>query len=357
MLDTAPGRIMPEPLFEWTREIMSGFGFCHAAAEATARMLTEADVHGLDSHGVSIVLPRYTIILDKGLVNTGDDITIVQESETTALIDGQNNLGAINARQAIDLLVEKARAHNVAWVGVCGSNHIGFLSHWCRQIVEHDMIAYVSSNSGREMAMHGTLGKTIGNNPIAIGAPGDPFPVVLDMSSSSMATGKVRALAAQGGSLPTASAMDAMGNVTTDPQVMLDEGALLPTGGHKGSGLAVMVDVVCALLTGAMPSALSAQRATEVAQPVNIGHMFGAVRIDAFCPPDEFRRRARDYVAFLHELPRLPDVDCLYLPGERSFDTARQRRSDGIPLSAEALEALQALAEKYHCPLPTTGTT
>ena len=343
--------VMPKPLSHWAKEVLVHFGFCSAAAQATADMLVEADVHGLQSHGVSISLPRYLILLERKLVNKNDEVTVVQETPTTALLDGRDNLGAIVAEKAIDILLDKARSHNSAWVSVHGSNHIGFLAHWCRKIVAHDMIGFVYSISGPEMAIHGCRHRSIGNNPISIGAPGKPFPLVLDMSSSSTAMGKVRAAALKGQQIPTGMAMDIEGNPTNAPQAVLDGGALLPSGGHKGSGIAVMVDVLCGLLSGANvhPHREGVPTATG---PLNVGHLFGAIRVDSFCPIDTFHSRVEQYIQIMHSLPRLPGVERIYLPGEIEYETAQTRRSQGIPLSAEHTKVLRDLGQKYNCPLP-----
>ena len=343
--------VAPDQLFGWTAAVLAKFGFDKQAADATAQMLVEASVHGLDSHGVTTVLPRYLILLDNGVVQKGSHIEILDETPTTALIDGQNNLGAIVADNAVRIVVEKAKQNRTAWVSVRHSNHIGVLAQWCRQIVKHDMIGIVMTSAGPDVAVHGSLGKKIGSNPICIGAPARQFPIVMDMASSAVAMGKVRAAALQGQKIPPQWGMDSSGQPTTDPKEVCQGGAVLPMSGHKGTALAIMVDILCGLLSGADFSLKMASVGTS--KPMNIGNIFGAIRIDAFCPLDTFYSRMDELIETVHSLPRLDGVDRIYLPGEIEFETALRRRRDGIPVSTEEQQLLDQLAQRFNCAPPS----
>ncbi len=343
--------VMPPDLCDFATQILNHFGFSEEASKAAAEMLVAADVHGLQSHGVSLALPRYLIILERGLISKGSDVRVVNETQSTALVDGQNNLGAVVAEKSVEILIDKARQVGSAWVSVNNSNHIGFLAHWCQKIIQHDMIGFVMTNGGPDMGIHGGLGKTMGTNPICIGAPGRPFPLILDMASSAVAMGKIRAAAMSNQEIPDNWGTDNAGQPTTNPSDVLGGGALLPMAGHKGSGLAVMVDVLCGLLSGANYSndIIPVSRTTE---PPNMGHLFGAICIDSFCPVDAFYGRSTEFIAALHCLPRLPGVDRIYLPGEKEFATAAKQRCEGVFVSEEAKLTIEELAAKYNCKAP-----
>lgn len=344
-------KIEPAKLNEWARKVLGKFGFVEEAARAAADCLVEADVQGLDTHGVSIILPRYLILLERQLIDKGADIKIINETENTALIDGLNNLGAIVAEKSIAICLEKAEKHNAAWVSVRGSNHLGFLAYWCGKIIEHGMIGFVTSNGGPDMALHGSLGKHVATNPICIGAPGKPFPLILDMASSAVSMGRIRSYANRGESIPGTWGMDSTGNPTTDPNAVLEGGALLPVGAHKGSGIAVMVDVLCGALSGALvsPNRIGLSKATG---PSDLGHLFGAIKIESFCPKEEFVARMEHLISAFHGLPKGPGVDSIHLPGQGKFETAEKRRQEGIPFPDAAVKVLEEMAERYDMPIP-----
>lgn len=343
--------VLPQELRKWTSRILCRFGFDQEAVDCAADMLVEADVHGLRSHGVSLLLPRYLILMERGLIGKGAAMTVLQETATTALVDGRDNLGAIVAEKAVGIAVAKAQQNHAAWVAVRHSNHLGPLAHWCRKIVAHDLIGLVLSNAGPDMAVHGSFGKTIGTNPICVGAPGNLFPVILDMASSASAMGKIRAAALNHDPIPPQWGMDRIGRPTTDPREVLEGGALLPLGGHKGSGLAIVVDILCAMLSGANDST-RIPPVSKAMEPPNVGHLFGAIRIDAFGPIEEFRRSMTRFADTLHALPRLPEVDRILLPGEIEFETAQACRKEGVFFSSDAWRELERMANQYDCPLP-----
>jgi LDH2 family malate/lactate/ureidoglycolate dehydrogenase len=345
------GCLSPEELRDWVAKILSSFGMDDRAAKATGEMLVEADIHGLQSHGVSVMLARYLILMERGLIGKGSDFEIIKETPTTALIDGRNNIGAIVAENATDIAINKAKESSVAWVSVNHSNHIGPLAHWCRKIISNEMIGIVMSNTGACMTVYGASGKTLGTNPISIGAPGPSFGVVLDMASSMTAMGKVQAAMVNNTNIPAGWGVDRSGESTTDPVEVFKHGALLPIGGHKGSGLAVMIEIMCAVLSGANYSK-KMQPVSKATEPLNIGNMFGAIRIDAFMSPDEFYKRITEYIEILNTQKRLPDIEKIYLPGQLEFEIAQKNRKQGIAVTPETKTVLNEIAGKYSCPLP-----
>lgn len=340
-----------DDLRDWTTSVLTRFGYELAAAEATARMLVEADLRGINSHSVAVMLPRYLILVERGLINKGTQVKVLRETANTVLLDAQNNMGAVVAEKAVELLVAKAHQASVAWAAIRNSNHIGVLGSWCDRIVGQEMIGLLTTNAGPDLSVHGSLGKRIGTNPICLGAPGPEFPVIVDIASSTTAMGKIRAAALNGEKIPTTWGMDESGQPTEDPNKVLEAGALLPLGGHKGTGLAILVDILCGILSGANCS-IDMQPISKANEPLNSGQFMGAIRVDAFCPHDIFHQRMQAMIDQIHAMPRLPQVERIYLPGERSFETARQRRTEGIPISAQMRTRLEELARDYGVALP-----
>jgi LDH2 family malate/lactate/ureidoglycolate dehydrogenase len=224
-------------------EVFAAAGLPEQDAEVIADSLVHANLTGVHSHGVSKV-NDYLTRLDKNLVTKETNISVVRESATTALLDAGNGWGQIVSQKAVEMAVEKAKQYGSSWIGVRNSNHYGTAAYWTSQIAAQGMIGISMTNTSPVMVPFGSKVPTLGTNPICIAVPSPSGkPIMLDMATSNQARGKITLAAKIGKPIPSDWAITIDGQETTDPQEAL-KGSLLPFGGAKGSGLAMMVDIL-----------------------------------------------------------------------------------------------------------------
>ncbi len=220
-------------------EVLKKCGLTEQDAEIAAKVLIQADLRGVDTHG-AIRLPIYVKRLQLGLVNPRPVIKIVRETATTAIIDGDFGLGHVTSYKAMEIAIDKASRHGIAAVGVRHSHHNGAAAYYAQMALEHDMIGFSCTNSPPLMPAPGGADKVVGNNPFAIAVPaGKELPLVLDMACSLAAQGKVMLAMKRGESIPHGWATDNKGVPTTDAAEGL-KGFLLPAGGYKGYCMAII---------------------------------------------------------------------------------------------------------------------
>ena len=240
-----------EPLQDFIAAAFVKVGMPPADATTVAALMAQADLQGSDGHGV-IRLPMYVRRIKAGGMNLRPDIRVVHEKPGMAVIDGDNAIGHLVAKRAAMLAIEKAKISGAAWVGTRGSNHAGPASLYARMALAHDMIGlYFAVGNANHLPPWGGLDMLLSTNPIACAIPaGDDGPIVLDMATTVAAYGKVKAKAAKGESMPEGWMIDREGKPLTDPK-RAEEGFLLPIGGYKGYGLALIVGLLAGTLNGA----------------------------------------------------------------------------------------------------------
>lgn len=330
-------------------------------AALAADVLLAADLRGIDSHGVAR-LRGYCEVLRSGLVNPTPELRVVRETLTTATVDGDNGLGLVVGPRANELAMEKALDAGSGWIAVRNSNHFGIAGYYVLKALERDLIGWAMTNSSALVAPLFGIGRMLGTNPLAIAFPGlDEPPIVIDFATSAVAFGKIEIARRMGQPIPEGWAVDMGGRPATDPQAVYDGGALLPLGstreqgGHKGYALAMMVDVLSAVLSGANwgPFAPAFVIEQEPAGRVGegIGHFFGALRIDGFIDPDEFKRQVDHLVRTLRATPPAPGTGGPLIPGDPERAAEAARRRDGIPLIPAVAADLEALAAETGVPL------
>ena len=322
-------------------------------AAITADTMVQADLRGVSSHGV-VRLPAYVKRLEAGVVNARPSVSVVRETVAAALVDGDNGLGQVVAYRAMELAIEKARQAGTGTVGVRGSNHSGASAYYAMMALPHDMIGIVyTSGAANIMAPWGGITPLLGNNPIAYAIPADKeLPVVLDMACSVVARGRILVALKKGEKIPPTWALNKYGEPTTDPQEAHD-GLVQPIGGYKGYGLALVVGVLSAVLTGSAFGRQVTDFYNDLVNPQNVGHLLQAVAIDAFMPADAFRRRMGEVIQEIKSSELARGVDRIYLPGEIEFLTHAERSRNGIPISLPIARELQALGERLRIePLP-----
>ena len=355
-------RVFPvERLIEFSVRVFEHFGVLREDALVAANVLAAADLRGIDSHGVAR-LHTYFDMLELGRINPRPKPTIVRQTPSTATFDGDNGLGLVVGPKANELAMDKAASAGSGWVSVRNTNHYGIAGWYVMQALERDLIGWAMTNSTKLVAPLWGAERMLGTNPIAIAFPGlhEP-PIVIDLATCSAAYGKIEIARRKGQAIPEGWAIDRDGRSTRDPQAMIDGGAILPLGsdrergGHKGYSLALMVDVLSAVLSGANWGPFTPPFALRQEVPARsvgkgIGHFFGAMRIDGFVEPDEFKRQIDDLIQTFRKTRPAPGTDGPLIPGDPERECERVRRKEGIPLVLPVVEDLRDLARRTNTP-------
>src|SRR6266480_4477602 len=335
------------------------FGLDESPTDHLDDFLALADLRGIESHGVAR-LGRYVTGLKKGFMKPTDQSRIVKETKATALMDGGQSLGQVVGKRGMDLAIRKARDTAIGVVAVRNSNHYGIAGYYTLMALEHDLMGVSMTNAGPLVVP--TFGRTaiLGTNPISLAAPAKKENAfVLDMATSTVPRGKVEVYNRLGQPMPHGWAVDETGRSSTDPKRVLNAlanrlgGGLLPLGGegedlggHKGYGLALMVDVLSGVLSGA---ATGLQVYADEQRP-NVGHFFMALDPAAFRPLDEFRRDMDRLARELKDSPKAHGQDRIYVHGEKSFARMEKYRQEGIPLDPKVVENLKKIGADLGVP-------
>jgi len=356
-------RYRPDDLAAFCTRVFESFGVPRADAATAAGVLLFADLRGVDSHGVARMY-AYHEMLDAGRINPTPNPRVVRETASTATVDGDNGLGLVVGPWANRLAMDKAQDAGSGWVSVCNTNHFGAAGWYALEALERDLIGQAMTNSTKLVAPHRGAEKMLGTNPIATAFPGlEEPPIEIDMATCAAAYGKVEIARRVNGAIPSGWAIDAEGNDTTDPAAMMANGALLPLGsdeersGHKGYCMAVMVDVLCAVLSGANWGPFTPPFTLRLAEPERsvgrgIGHFFGAMRIDGFIDPTEFKRQIDDLSRTLRATRPRSGHPAVEVPGDQERRARAEREANGVPLVDAVVQDLDLVAERRGVALP-----
>lgn len=342
-------------------DVFMHYGVPDEDAEQAADILAAADLRGIDSHGVAR-LRAYVDLLSAGRINLQPEIKIIRETASTATVDGDNGLGLVIAPKANQIAMDKAKSIGTGWVSVCNTNHFGIAGYYVLKALEEDLIGWAMTNTTKFVAPTWGAERMLGTNPIAIAFPGlkEP-PIVIDMATSTVAFGKIEIAKRKGEAIPGGWAIDGLGKVCTDPESMIKSGALSPLGserergGHKGYCLGLMTDVLCSVLSGAnwgpfVPPFRLQQSIPERSVGRGIGHFFGAMRIDAFIDPNEFKRQIDDYIQVLRTTKPALGTQGPIIPGDPERQNEMLRREQGIPLILPVTESLRDISKMTGIP-------
>jgi ureidoglycolate dehydrogenase (NAD+) len=334
-------------LGELARAALRGFGLAPKDAADASRILVMADLLGLYTHGVSRI-ESYGERLDKGGIKAQPDIRRERAAPAIVKIDGDNGVGPLVGYRALEAALEIARESGVAIAFARASNHFGPVAPYCLIAAEAGFASVVGSNATTTIAPWGGRGERLGNNPLGMCVPNpDPAgnPILLDMAMSVVARAKIRQALARGESIPATWATDRDGRPTTDPKEAL-EGFLLPMGGYKGYGLALMVDLLAGLLSGAAYLTHVRSWVDNPDEPQNLGHFFLLIDTGPLGAQSWIAERMADFCGILHSTPPAdPDAPVL-LPGEIEFENMKRQRRDGITLESAVLEKLEGYAAR-----------
>jgi LDH2 family malate/lactate/ureidoglycolate dehydrogenase len=316
-------------------------------AKAIIDNLVEADLRGVDSHGV-VRLPIYVKRLAARATNPRPNVRIVRETRTTAVVDGDNGMGQWVGQRAMQIAIDKARDGDCVFVSVRNSNHYGAAALYAQMAAAHDMIGLSFTIGGiNHMTPWGGAEAILGNNPFAIAFPaGEERPVVLDMACSVAARGKIIVAAKEGRAIPPDWAVGPDGAPTTDAVEAL-KGFVSPVGGPKGYALTMAIGLLSTMLSGAHFGSEVTHMYDDLERPQNIGHLFGVLPVASFEDLATYKARMDKAVREVRGVKKAPGVERIYLPGEREYLLLEERRKSGIPIGAGVFGELQALGREY----------
>jgi L-2-hydroxycarboxylate dehydrogenase (NAD+) len=344
----APGQPhvgIPE-LKEFVARALVSAGIPPGDATQVAALMAETDARGGDAHGL-FRLPQYVNQIQSGAINARPNIRILSDSIGTALVDGDNALGHLVMKRAAELAIEKAGHCGIGWVGTRRSNHAGPAQLYARMPAAQDMIGlYFCVGNANLLPPWGGTEVLLSTNPIAIAVPAWQHPsIVLDMATTNTAFGKIRLKAQRNEPMPEGWMIDRQGQPLTDPK-RASEGFLVPIGGPKGYGLALMIGLLAGTLNGAAFGRDVVDYTVDSNTASNTGQTIVALDIATFADVQVFKQRVDELWEVMKSSPTLPGVDEVRLPGERSAQLYRERVAHGVPLGPELRRVSDELADR-----------
>ena len=315
-------------------------------AKQVAKLMADSDAYGGDAHGI-FRLQQYVSQIENGAINARPNIRVINDRPGTALLDGDKGLGHLVMKRAAELAIEKAQQTGVGWVGTQHSNHAGPAHLYARMPMEHDMIGlYFCVGNANLLPPWGGTEVLLSTNPIAIAVPGLRHPaIVLDMATTNTALGKIRLKAQRNEPIPEGWMIDRQGQPLTDPK-RASEGFLVPVGGPKGYGLALMFGLLAGTLNGAAFGRDVVNYTKDAKTPSNTGQAIVALDIAGFSDVQIFKQRVDNVWDMMKSSPTLPGFDEVRLPGERSGRLCEERVTQGVPIGPELRKVLDELADR-----------
>jgi L-2-hydroxycarboxylate dehydrogenase (NAD+) len=349
-------------LYGFSKNVFTGMGCSEADASVAAKVLVSADVRGIDSHGIAR-LTGYARLWEAKRINATPKIKIIHETPSTATVDGDAGLGLVVAPRAMEIAIQKAKNAGTGWVAVGNSNHFGIAGYHAMMALEHDMIGIAMTNASALVAPTFSIEKMLGTNPIAVAIPAGEQPAfVADFATTTASNGKLEILQRKKAQAPVGWVQDKEGNPTTDANALKQEGAMLPLGGdrdhgsHKGYALGSIVDIFSAVLSGGSYGPWAPPFPAYIAMPANmpgkgLGHFFGAMRIDAFRPANEFKEHMDNWITRFRNATPAAGYEKVLIPGDPEREIEKKRMAEGIPVIEQVVKDLEVLGKKFEVSL------
>ena len=313
-------------------------------ATVTADVLVTTDTWGVYTHGSKQLCPLLRLAPDR--MDPRAVPEVVAEGPAWAMVDGHYALATVTACQAMEKAIEKARTAGVGFVGVRNSNHFGGAGYYANLAAQRDMIGLAMTNTNPLMVVPGGKTAVIGTNPFSYAVPaGREKPVFLDIATSVVAGSKAISARAMGQTLPQPWLVDKDGIPTTDPSHYPEEGALVPMAGYKGYGLALMIEILSGVLTGADVLSEVTLWLEKHPGPLNQGHTFMAIDINSMIPLARFKDRMDHVIREIKQSPKAKGTERIYLPGEMEWENRERALEEGMRLPEHVIDRLISLAE------------
>ena len=347
-----------QQLYSFTESVFLAMGCSAKDATTATKVLIAADLRGIDSHGVAR-LSGYVRLWEAGRINATPNLSIVHETPSTAVVDGDAGLGLVVAPYAMQIAIDKAKQVGTGWVSVKNSNHFGIAGYHAMMALEHDMIGMAMTNASALVAPTFSSEKMLGTNPISVAIPAGHEPAfVADMATTTAANGKLEILQRKNADAPLGWVQDANGNEVTDANILKKGGALLPLGSdrehgsHKGYALGSIVDIFSAVLSGGSYGPWAPPFPAYIPLPQNmpgegLGHFFGSMRIDAFRPAQDFKSNMDNWITrFRNATPIDPNQKVL-IPGDPEREAHEARMQKGIPVVDPVVVDLKEVGARF----------
>ncbi|WP_276480892.1 Ldh family oxidoreductase [Paraflavitalea pollutisoli] len=347
-----------QQLFDFTKAVFQHIGCSEGDADIATKVLLSADLRGVDSHGVAR-LTGYVRLWEAKRANTQPNVRIIHETPSTAVVDGDGGLGLVVAPFAMQVAIDKAKQVGTGWVSVQNSNHFGIAGYHAMMALQQDMIGISMTNASPLVAPTFSVERLLGTNPICVAVPAGEEPAfVADLATTTAANGKLEILQRKNKETPAGWVQDKDGNPSINPHELKSGGALLPLGGdrehgsHKGYALGAVVDIFSAVLSGANYGPWVPPFPAYVPMPTEmpgkgIGHFFGAMRVDAFRPADDFKLHMDKWIRRFRSAKPVAGQEKVLIPGDPEREMEAERLQDGIPLLTAVSEDLQSLGARF----------
>ena len=353
-----------DQLYQFVYAVFINIGCSNEDAATATKVLLSADLRGIDSHGVAR-LTGYVRLWEAKRINATPLMRVVHETPSTAVVDGDAGLGLVVAPMAMQVAIDKAKAVGTGWVSVRNSNHFGIAGYHAMMALPHDMIGIAMTNASALVAPTFSIERMLGTNPIAVAIPaGTQPPFVADFATTTAANGKLEILQRKHETAPLGWVQDSDGNNSTDANELKKGGSLLPLGSdrehgsHKGYALGSIVDIFSAVLSGASYGPWAPPFPAYVPMPQGmpgdgLGHFFGAMRVDAFRPAEEFKQHMDNWIARFRNAVPAPGHDKVLIPGDPEREMETIRMAEGIPVVASVVDELAIIGARFgivlHC--------
>jgi L-2-hydroxycarboxylate dehydrogenase (NAD+) len=348
-------------LFDFTRNVFLKMGCSEHDSEIIAEVFLAAEIRDHASHGM-IRIKDYYELWKAGRINVKPKVRIVHETPSTAVVDGDNSVGMVCARRSMEIAIDKARNAGTGWVATRNSNHFGIAGYYAMMALKNDMIGICLTNANPLVAPTFSVSRMMGTNPIAVAIPAmNQPPFVADFATTPIARGKLAVAEKKGEKVALGFVQDKNGNPTDDPTILKSGGSMLTLGGdrvhgsHKGYCLSAIVDIFSAVFSGAnfgpfVPPSVAYLPVLEKKVGEGTGHFFGAMRIDAFQPADEFKSKMDEWIETFRSARPGEGYDKVLIPGDPEREAEERIMKDGIKLVPAIKKDLEEIAKVLEIP-------
>jgi L-2-hydroxycarboxylate dehydrogenase (NAD+) len=350
-----------EYLFNFTRTVFVKMGCSRSDAEVIAEVFLAAELRDHASHGM-LRIKDYYELWKAGRINVKPRVKIVHETPSTAVVDGDNSVGMVCAKRSMELAIDKAKTAGTGWVATRNSNHFGIAGYYAMMALNSDMIGICLTNANPLVAPTFSVSRMMGTNPIAVAIPAkEQPPFVADFATTPIARGKLAVAEKKGEKVPLGFVQDKNGSPSDDPTILKSGGSMLTLGGdrvhgsHKGYCLSAIVDIFSAVFSGAnfgpfVPPSVAYLPVLEKKTGTGTGHFFGAMRIDAFQPADEFKAKMDEWIGTFRSAKPAEGQDRVLIPGDPEREAEERIRRDGINLVPAIKKDLESIASLLEIP-------
>ncbi|HCC72079.1 MAG TPA: malate dehydrogenase [Bacteroidales bacterium] len=326
-------------------------------ANTVADILLRAELRNIPSHGV-LRIKDYHLLWKEGRINSSPDIQVIHETPGTAVVDADNSFGMIGAKRSMEIAIEKAAGTGTGWVATRNSNHFGIAGYYAMMALEHDMIGFCVTNANPSVAPTFSVERLLGTNPVSFAVPASKEPdFVADFATTPIARGKISVAEKKEEMLPSGFVQDDKGYPSEDPSILRRGGAILPLGGdrlhgsHKGFCMSSIVDILSGVISGAnfgpfVPPVVAYLPRKDKQVGKGTGHFFGAMRIDAFMPADEFRERMDNWIRSFRAGKTVENQEKIIIPGDPEREAEERIMREGIKLVPAVQNDLKAVADE-----------